>query len=107
MIQKKKAIKMTSKLRKIVYHKLVLNDIIEKTNQNLTKNPRTKIKKKNKDGIQNLNKLEGNTEILHGYQDFERRREKREDGNKISSALYCHTKATTCRHNRKMMVLHF
>jgi hypothetical protein len=46
MIQKKKPIKMTSKLRKIVYHKLVLNDIIEKTNQNLTKNPRTKILKK-------------------------------------------------------------
>jgi len=65
MIQKK-AIKMTSKLRKIVYHKLGLNDTIEKKNQNLTKNPRTKILKKNKNRIQNLNKLEGNTEILHG-----------------------------------------
>jgi hypothetical protein len=45
MIQKK-AIKMTSKLRKIVYHKLGLNDTIKKKNQNLTKNPRTKILKK-------------------------------------------------------------
>ena len=76
---------MTSKLKKITYHKLGLNDTIKKQNQNFTKNPRTKILKK--DWIQNLNKLGGNTEILHSQQNFKWRGKKRKGRNKMSLTL--------------------
>jgi hypothetical protein len=45
MIQKK-AIKMTSKLRKIVYHKLGLNDTIEKKSKFNKKSKNKNFKKK-------------------------------------------------------------